>query len=78
MKRTTITLPNKLRDRADRLAKKRGISLGELIRKCLAYELDWAAERAKDPFWSDRAVWKGPAPPDGALNHDRYIYDEEP
>lgn len=79
MTRTTIMLPRTLRVRALRVAKARRISLGELIRVSLDRQL--AADRpgayAEDPLFDESAVFRGPdVPRDGALNHDKYLYDE--
>lgn len=77
MKRTTIMLPEALRRRALSRAKQKGVSMGELIRDSLDAALSavtYDAER--DPLFED-VVYDGPAPADGASNHDKYLYDEE-
>lgn len=32
-------------------------------------------ERRRDPLFG-RVVYRGPAPRDGAANHDKYLYDD--
>jgi hypothetical protein len=79
MKRTTIMLPEELRLRAMKRAERDGLSLGELIRQSLKTTLANAGKSPKeDPFFADKAVWRGPAPRDLAKNHDKYLYDQEP
>lgn len=72
MHRTTILLPNELRQRADREAKTLGISLSELIRRRLA--ADGVPEEKDRPRFFARQPWAGPGPADTAANHDAYLY----
>jgi len=77
MKRTTIMLPEALRQRALSRARQRGVSLGELIRDSLDAALpavDYDA--ASDPLF-ENVIYDGPAPADGSVEHDKYLYDEE-
>jgi phosphatidylethanolamine-binding protein (PEBP) family uncharacterized protein len=75
--RTTIMLPPELKAEASRRAQRMGVSLGELIRESLAAWLGKPDKsRTDDPFFSDDAVYDGPVPPDGSLNHDYYLYGE--
>jgi hypothetical protein len=78
MHRTTVMLPEDLKARAMLRARERGISLGELLRECLAATLHAPAgdDRAGDPLFADAAVYGGAAPSDLARDHDRYLYDE--
>jgi hypothetical protein len=77
MKRTTIMLPEALRQRALIRARQKGVSLGELIRDSLDAALPAVAHEAgRDPLFED-VVFDGPAPADGAANHDKYLYDEK-
>lgn len=75
MKRTTVMLPSGLKSKAERRAKKMGISLGEVIRESLE---SWLArqEPADDPFFSSTAVYTGPVPRDSSANHDKYLYGD--
>jgi len=35
-------------------------------------------KRSLDPLFADDEIYEGDAPIDGALNHDKYIYNEHP
>jgi hypothetical protein len=72
MHRTTILLPEGLRQRADREAKALGISLSELIRRRL--EADGDDARADRPRFFRRKPWTGQGPSDTAAKHDEYLY----
>jgi len=75
MKRTTIMLPRDLKQRAEREARSRGVSLGGLIREALAGLLraDHSAP-GQDPLIADHAVYEGPGPDDTAERHDDLLY----
>jgi len=75
MHRTTIMLPEDLKEKAQRRADSRGISLGELVRECLSDRLaaEVVTRRLADPVFSAPA-WKGEAPHDLGDEHDRYLY----
>ncbi|MCI0444491.1 ribbon-helix-helix domain-containing protein [bacterium] len=78
MKRTTIMLPEDLKERGMRKARRRGISLGELIRESLQAQVEAPDVRqTEDPLFEDDVVFKGKAPKDFAKNHDRYLYGSE-
>ncbi len=77
MRRTTIMLPEELKQHALLRARGEGISLGELIRRSLAETLaEGATDQRDDPLFADSAVYHGPAPSDLAADHDRYLYEE--
>lgn len=77
MHRTTIMLPEPLKLRAQAMAKQRGVSLGELIRKALIAELEDPLRGLDDDLlFSDTATFSGDTPPDLSEDHDRYLYDE--
>lgn len=78
MQRTTVMLPPKLKLQARRQAKKRGVSLSELIRESLETVLDTVEvnQRVSDSLFADEAVFMGDAPSDLSHNHDRYLYEE--
>jgi hypothetical protein len=77
--RTTIVLPDDLKERAQRQAQERGVSLAALIRDALESHLaGTGASAADDPMLSDRAVWTGESPRDLAARHDDYLYADEP
>lgn len=75
MKRTTVMLPEDLRARAARRARKLGISLGEFIRTAMASMLKKSGGAPDDdPLFKDDAVYEGPVPRDLAARHDDYLY----
>jgi hypothetical protein len=77
MKRTTVMLPEDLRSRALLLAKRKGVSLGELVRDSLSAALPGVTYDAHaDPLFED-VVFDGPGPDDVSAKHDRYLYDDE-
>jgi hypothetical protein len=79
MHRTTILLPEDLRASAEAVARRQGISLGELIRRQLkaVARPSKAAKRRDDPVF--RHHTGGPfksvkdTATDVVLNHDKYI-----
>ena len=79
MKRTTIMLPQELLLRAQQQARISKLSMAELIRKSLEKTLNEEQKKWKeDPFFADKAVWKGRAPKDLSTNIDKYLYDDDP
>ena len=78
MHRTTIMLPQNLKLRAEQYAREMGISLGELMRESLETMINRSNEDrpAKDPLFTDDAVYIGEAPRDLSVNHDEYLYGE--
>lgn len=72
-------LPEDLKRRAQALARRRGVSFGELVRGSLEATLRGdAGEVAEDTLFSDSAVYDGAVPEDLSERHDRYLYDGEP
>lgn len=71
-------LPPDLKTRAQQLAKERGVSLGELVRESLETTVNGesSGRRQNDSLFADDAVFRGEAPNDLSLNHDRYLYGE--
>jgi hypothetical protein len=77
MHRTTVMLPEPLKLRAQAMAEKRGVSLGELIRRALESELEDPLRGLDDDLlFSDASTFSGDTPPDLSKDHDRYLYDE--
>lgn len=76
MVRTTIMLPAELRARAKRLARERGISFAELVRRSLTAWVEEGATRTPgvDAPFGDLAVYEGDVPEDLSSAHDRYLY----
>ncbi len=75
--RTTIVL--RLKQAAMSRALDRGISFAEFVRRALEKGLAGNGARSRrrhDPFWDDRAVFRGEAPRDLSKNHDLYLYGE--
>ena len=78
MKRTSVMIPEDLKIRAAKRANAVGISLGEFIRESLEKALKTnPADVLDDPFLSDNAVFEGETPVDLALDHDKYLYENE-
>jgi hypothetical protein len=80
MQRTTVMLPAGLKKRAMALARQRKLSFAEFVRKAVEQSAPAPRKRlkGKDPFWDDVLVFDGPVPADLSVNHDKYLYDEEP
>ena len=52
------------------------MSLAQLIREALADHLEKErVGRSKDLLFEDKAVYRGAAPRDGALQHDGYVFE---
>jgi hypothetical protein len=78
MHRTTILLPEDLKRRASSLARRRGVSLAELIRDALEERLAAKSSFADDPLFKEYEPFDDPdGPTDLAANHDYYLYDLE-
>ncbi len=77
MKRTTVMIPDDLKNRASRRASSVGISLGGFIRESLerALRADTTVMN-DDPFLTDNAVYEGSTEVDLAQNHDKYLYGD--
>ncbi len=78
MRRTTIMIPDDLKARAERRARRTGTSLGGLVRESLEAALRGSPPVEEDPFWTDEAVFDGSTPKDLAARHDVYLYGDEP
>ena len=78
MFRTTIMLPEDLRAKAYRQARRMGVSLGKLIRLSIEQMLKQAPPpSAGDTLYEDQAVYGGACPRDLSSNHDEHLYGEE-
>ncbi len=77
MQRTTIMLPHDLKIRAEEFSKRKGMTLGELIREGLKEVLNVNEKAAGDPFFMDNAVYKGAAPGNLSSKHDDYLYGDK-
>jgi hypothetical protein len=76
MHRTTILLPEDLRQESEREARRLGISLGELIRRRLREggKAGLQSGEARVPRFFRRDPWVGPGAADMAARHDDYLY----
>ena len=78
MLRTTIMIPMNLKRRAQTLARRMGISLGELIRESLQATLRGdAGEVHEDTLFADDAIYDGPISREFSEKHDQFLYDLE-
>jgi hypothetical protein len=74
MHRTSLMLPEQLQRRAAKVARRRGMSLGQLIRQCLAREAALDQQEAKaDPFWDAPETFRS-GRKDLSLRHDDELY----
>jgi hypothetical protein len=71
MQRTSLMLPPELQRSAARVARQRGISLGELVRRSLAREA--AVAYQVDAFWAPPATFRS-GRRDLAERHDDELY----
>lgn len=72
MTRTAIMIPEDLKTEAESAARRKGISLGEIVRISLRKNLD---NEKVDPFFSDIEFYTGKVPGDLSKDHDKYLYD---
>jgi hypothetical protein len=80
--RTTIVLPDPLKQRAVARAREQGISFGEFVRRSVERMLSAPTrgdgrKKTGDPFWDNLEVYDG-GPPDAAAHHDDYLYNCKP
>jgi hypothetical protein len=74
---TTITLPEELKERAERSAEHLGITFDELVRDSLESRLrEVDSSPGEDPFFSDREVYRG-TPSDFIEKLDDELYGTE-
>lgn len=76
MHRTSILISGDLRREAEAVAKRRGITLSELIRRQLALAVRRGSKpgRGADPLFKPRRLARRTHPSDLAANHDAYLY----
>lgn len=76
MHRTTILLPDDLRRRATKLARREGVSLAALIRSALEERIAARTDWANDPLWKALEPIDFPdSPGDLAARVDDYLYE---
>jgi len=80
MKKTTILLPEDLRNRASRRAYSRGISFGQLAREAIEKYLTEENRKRDDtdPFFDDCEVFEASAPEDGSTDFEDSLYGSKP
>jgi hypothetical protein len=77
MKRTTIMLPQKLKSRAEKRARKNGLSLGAFIRQSLEQAMTSGSDVwEKDEFLNNRTTFSDPYPRDLSANLDDFLYGD--
>jgi len=76
MHRTTILLSQELRREAEIIARRRGITLSELIRRQLnaAIKEPKSRQRSGDPLFHPAQLMSADCPSDLAQNHDEDLY----
>lgn len=82
MERKQIYLDQGSDAKLKKLAKARGVSEASLIREAIArylvdQEIQAPVPDEQDPLLALIGLHKGEAPPDAAINHDRYLYIED-
>jgi metal-responsive CopG/Arc/MetJ family transcriptional regulator len=77
MHRTTILLPEDLKAKAEEFSRKKGLSLGEVVREAMRDLLNKAEDESGDSFLCDTAVYQGDVPKDLSHNHDEYLYGDK-
>jgi len=70
-------LPKDLKTKAEEIARRKDISLGEIIREALQERIQKEEVDAGDSFFCDTAVFHGHAPKDSAARHDDYLYGDK-
>jgi hypothetical protein len=76
--RTTVVLPETLKQRAVARAREEGISFGEFVRRAVEKMLaaqphGGARKKTGDPFW-DNLEFYSDGPEDAAARHDDYLF----
>lgn len=79
MNRTTILLPEELKEESVRVAREHGISFGELVRRVLEEAVTRRKKKqplSEDTLFADGTVYTGKAVQDLSLRHDDYLYGD--
>ena len=69
-----IPLSPELKERIEREADARGMSLSDFVRESL--ERAVSPKPSEDPLFADTAVYRDDGPTDTASNHDDYLYGD--
>jgi len=71
---TEILLPPDLKEKIEREADARGMSLSDFVCKSLEWLI--AQQSAEDPLFADTAVHRDDGPDDVSSKHDDYLYGD--
>jgi hypothetical protein len=71
----SVPFPENLREKAEAVARERGMTFDEFVRRCVSNTVDRV--RATDPLFADKRIFAGDAPTDLSGNHDRYLYESD-
>lgn len=74
MTRISVDIPDSLKQRADVEAKRRGVSLDDVVQTALLNMLNRAGK--PDPMLDDDFRYEGEAPSDLSANLDKHLYGE--
>jgi hypothetical protein len=76
MTRTTMIMPDELQRQAQAEARRRGITVSELVRQALVRETSMSYQVGADPFWSDPPTFASAPEGQGTLaeHHDDELY----
>ena len=78
MQRTSIMLPNDLKEMAEERAHETGRSLGQVIRDALFHELlRKEMDPKSDSLLEDTHYFTDETPVDLSANHDQYLYGDK-
>lgn len=78
LKKTTILIPDELRNHARKVARFLGISFGELARNAIAEYLKKPLDlKREDPFFADDSVYEGSVPYNGSATYEDSLYDKQ-
>jgi hypothetical protein len=69
-----ITLTPELKEKVEREAGARGMTVPDFV--CESLERAVAKNRADDPLFADKAVFRDNGPADVAAKHDDYLYGD--
>lgn len=81
MHRTTVMIPDELKDEAVKQARERGVSLGHFVREALRESVERIERKrarvGEDPLFADEAVFEGHLPAGAGGHHDDELYGVE-
>lgn len=76
MHRTTIMFPEDLKIKVEEYSRRKGLSMGEIVREAVKDLLARQNEDQKDSFFSDNTIYKGDTPKELSADHDKYLYGD--